>query len=539
MFNHVSEKLSSNRNPTWSRVSTFLTAALMGGIGAFFVLRVFRWPVGHDQSWLLYAASQVLHGVKLNGAELVETNPPFIVWFMSLPVVLGQMLHLGILNGFRVFVIGVVAITSAWSALLFYRLRRPTSLLLWLFLLLLCVDGWSVAILNDVGQREHLVVFLLLPYLLVAAFRIEGRTLPLAESLLIGIVAAVAMCLKPQHLLDLAVVELLVLYRLRNLRAWVHPTWVALTAGCFVYLVSARLFAPSYFANIIPLLVETYWGLNAPLLEVLQREWVALFWAAVCCVVYLLQRRHLRMRTLITIIMAAAFGALLAYVQQHKGWVYQSICFRFFVYLALGLIAIDVLDRLVLREAGEDSHPVKFLHAGAVSLVVFAVVFAALFSHLQNVPYGSEPRRHLAAIYGAYPRGTVVALYSPSPWEFPIVIDQGKVWGSRYFHLWMLPAIMRSEDPADTDKDHHLSAEKEAQLVGLLRTTEAEDLAHWQPQVVVEDPCGGPDFCAELHREHFAKLVDWFSVSPEFREQWSHYSFQRSVNGLDVYTRTR
>ena len=55
--------------------------------------------VGHDQAWILYAANAVMHGVQLNGPRLIEVDPPFIVWFFSLPALLARLLHISLSAG--------------------------------------------------------------------------------------------------------------------------------------------------------------------------------------------------------------------------------------------------------------------------------------------------------------------------------------------------------------------------------------------------------------------------------------------------------
>ena len=48
----------------------------------FYLLYVFFLShIWGDQAFLLYAAKEVLAGVKLDGPRLIEVNPPLIVWF--------------------------------------------------------------------------------------------------------------------------------------------------------------------------------------------------------------------------------------------------------------------------------------------------------------------------------------------------------------------------------------------------------------------------------------------------------------------------
>lgn len=65
-----------------------LLAGLVGTTLGLGLDRILLGRPGLDQPWLLYAASQMLHGVRLDGQWLLETNPPFVVWFYSIPVIL-------------------------------------------------------------------------------------------------------------------------------------------------------------------------------------------------------------------------------------------------------------------------------------------------------------------------------------------------------------------------------------------------------------------------------------------------------------------
>ena len=77
--------------------------------------------------------------------------------------------------------------------------------------------------LDDRGQREYFTAFLLLPYVLWAASRLQSIALPSTEILAVTFFAVVGICLKPQHVLDIIAVELLVLLRLRKGAAVVSP----------------------------------------------------------------------------------------------------------------------------------------------------------------------------------------------------------------------------------------------------------------------------------------------------------------------------
>ena len=499
--------------------------------------------VGHDQAWDLYAANQMLHGVTLNGPKLIEVNPPFLVWFFSLPALLANALHISLAAGFRTFWTVGITCLIAWSASLYRRVFRASSLGMWLFVLCAMYVATVPISFDDRGQREYCVAFLLMPFILWASSRLKNVPLPLAETFAITTVAAIGVCLKPQHVLDVIVVELFVLIRLRSLRRWFQPALIALVAGPVVYLLAVRLFAPLYLRDIMPLLVETYWGFNKTWSAMAHTATKHVIAFAVALTLFILLRSRLRVAPLIACVLAAGTGALLAYVQQHKGWYYQLLTLQILSYFAVALICCDIAERMWLEwgarthrtEAGYVRTPV------CIGLAVLACVIAGSLEFRQQPqpsPYLGAQKIRLARIYSEYPPGTAVSLLAEEPWEWPEVLDQNKVWASRYMHLWLLPAIVRSQDPLDKDTAHHLSAPKIAELSSLLRRTTSEDLADWRPPVVVvEEPCGDPDICATMKRIGYSGLLDWFMRDPQFREQWSHYRYQKIVGDMQVYTR--
>lgn len=503
-----------------------------------------RAPMGVDQAWDLYAANAVLHGVTLNGPRLVETNPPFLIWFFSLPAMLANALHISLSAAFRVFWILSITSLIAWSASLYRRACKTSALGTWLFVLCAMYMATIPIPPDDRGQREYFVAFLLLPYILWASSRLQNIPLPRAETFVVTTLAAIGVCLKPQHVLDVVAVELLVLIRLRSLRRWFEPALIALAVGLVLYLFVVRIFSPLYLHNIMPLLVETYWGFNKTLSAMAHTAAKHVIAFAVAIVFYAGLRRRLRIEPFIACLLAAATGALLAYIQQHKGWYYQLLTLQIFTYFAVGIIACDIAERLWLEwrartrraETGQLRTPICI----GLAFLAFVIALSLRFQHLQRMPYWDEREVRLAGIYSEYPSGTAVDLLGETPWEWPEVLDQNKVWASRYNHLWLLPAIVRSQDPLDTDRSHHLSSAKTEELSSLLRRTVAEDLAHWTPTVVViEEPCCDPDIRPALSRIGYSGLLDWFERDPQFRDQWSHYRYQKTVEDMQVYTRVQ
>jgi hypothetical protein len=188
------------------------------------------------------------------------------------------------------------------------------------------------------------------------------------------------------------------------------------------------------------------------------------------------------------------------------------------------------------RPLGADGEK-RSIRTVVAAVVVLLAVVLGMRGRRHMAPYPEVRKAELAAIYAEYPKGTSVDFLSVYAWEFPVVLEQEKVLGSRYLHLWILPAIIRTEDAGGYELKGPTKPGQTASLSALLRGNEAQDLERWKPAVVVVDRCTLHQFCDSEQR--FGSLVSWFQIDSGFREQWSHYELEKTLDGLDVYTRTR
>lgn len=524
------------------RFSIWIFAAASGAYWAFQNVPTWVAHITHDAGWDIYAANAVLHGVQLNGPHLVEVDPPFLVWFFTLPVLLARVLHISLPTGFHLFEIVSTTALIAWSAMLYRRVCRSSLLSTWMFVLAMMYVATGPVSLEDRGQREYFVAFLLLPYVLWTAARLRGELLPRAQTLLLAVFAVVAVCLKPQHVIDIVAVELLVLIRMRSFRAWWRPALLLLVLGPVVYVFCVWLFNPAYFRDVVPLLRDTYWGFDRPWSVVLRGMVKPSAALGTALLLYVILRRRLRTEPFVAVLLAISAGALAAYLQQHKGWSYHVLVLQIFSYLAIAVVCLDIAERMAFERRGilllAGTNRVYTTALVSVALVAFLITGKVRVAHMQAIDYPQKAKSELASIYSAYPPGTPVDLLAVDAWEWPEVLEQNKVWSSRYNHLWLLPAIVRSQDPLDPEVAHHLSSAKIDTLSTLLRQTVAEDLEYWHPSVVVIDPCGEVvNICGGLSRAGYSGLLDWFSRNPQFREEWSHYRYQKTVGQMQVYTR--
>src|SRR5690348_7535963 len=175
-----------------------IAGAMLGLSIAIFLLQ----PFWDDPSWYLYVASRWLAGAHLYGRELVDVDPPLIIWISAIGVALGHLLEISSIAAQKLLLAAMLIGSIAWSLSIIRRLEGPGSnrFCLWLAVALCYVAVVHVPPLFVFGQREHFLIALVLPYLILTASRLQGRTVASWEAAGIGLSAALGICLKPHHL---------------------------------------------------------------------------------------------------------------------------------------------------------------------------------------------------------------------------------------------------------------------------------------------------------------------------------------------------
>jgi hypothetical protein len=181
-----------------------------------------------DMAFLLYTAGRVLDGARLY-VDVVEINPPLIVALNLPAVLLARALGVSDIAVLRLLLsmalLGSLAF-SAWALRLALGVDRTglRPLVLLLAFALFLAPG------NDFGQREHLLVALALPYVLLAVARADGRPAAALPAFAAGLLAGIGLALKPHFLLVWVAIEGYAAWRLRASR----PSHEAVGAVAFL-----------------------------------------------------------------------------------------------------------------------------------------------------------------------------------------------------------------------------------------------------------------------------------------------------------------
>lgn len=497
----------------------------------FRLISLFRYTASYcDQGFLLYAAQRVLGGAQISGPQLVEGNPPLIIWFSTLPVILGHALNSSPFLMLKVIVFSMIGVSALWSARILRivgAVNSPALLYATSASVLsaeILLKGWVFA------EREHLLVILILPYIFSAIFAGRSRLRP-AELCILGTAAGIAVCFKPQHALILVALELFLAIWNRSLRRLLSPDLLFAALAVFAYVVIARLAVPLYFTATLPLLRETYWAFGwTNTHDLIRSERYFILFSCLALVAFDLTRHKLRFSIAPGAFLACSLASSIAFYVQHDGGPNRAYPQCAFLFLAICWIAIEKIPPAVAARW-------KFSSQFAASSLILTLALLPFLNKLRE--FGPIPRSLPDTVFPQYPPQTSVFLFSITPVAFPAVTQHHLVWASRFLHLWMLPAIVQNEsaEAGGPAPRKVLPPDVVAQLAALQRVEVAEDIRRWKPAVVVVSRCQRLYLYTCYGLEYGFDLLGWFQKSPQFAAEWANYRFQTSQDDFDVYTR--
>ena len=530
------------------------------GAGGMTCLLALLPAVGHDQTWCLYVAGRMLHGVRLYGPELLESNPPLVMWMMLLPAAAARLLHLPVATLFKVAVVALAAASALACHGILRRMEpRISRTAMWGYgFAFMAITGAMPA--RDFGQREHLLVLLCLPYVLAAALDVAALgaqqsevRLPVSVRVAIGIAAGLGFSLKPHHLLVPLAVEGLVAWQrsadeglerrsgIGRVRGLLRPEPLAILATCLAYLGAIRWLTPEYISTIVPILRDTYWAVGGLTMRRLVVEAVELHVLAAVAIglwVWLkLMRGRGRCSPLVEVLLAAGAASTVAYYVQGTGWYYQQIPGLSFFSFAF---CVEVSELATLAGAGRGMRMPAWAPKLAGGLAALAIVLTAYFSGYTltrplNFPSGLSNVPDPNFFAGLAPGTPVAILTTVVDDSVPPVATYRLLWAQRQNNLWTLPAILRNESPGPGDPRRQIQPERLAQLDAMQHAWMVEDLARWKPPLVLVARCQDPAVHCQVLEDRHDDLLAWFERDPAFRAEFAAYRYLRSAGDYDAY----
>ena len=193
---------------------------------------------------------------------------------------------------------------------------------------------------GDLGQREHLLVAAILPYLALFARSLDGERPALRDALIAGVLAGLGCALKPRYAGVFVVLE--------GLAAAARPEPVPRqVARCrrtmLAYVGLVALFCPAYLRRAVPLALALYGATDVPLRHLLADSLRLIFGQAVAFGLWWNRRHRMPEGNLMLTLVVFAITSTVICFMDGKDWFYHRLPATIATVLALMCWAASAL----------------------------------------------------------------------------------------------------------------------------------------------------------------------------------------------------
>ena len=511
------------------------TVALGLGLAAAWMALQYLAPIDHDSGAILYFSERWWGGERLY-VDLIDVNPPLVFILNLLPVLLAKATGLGTPAALTTTVFAAI-LASTWTVWRLLLARsgamvadRPGTLTATFVPIVLLLSLVSV---SELGQREHLMLVLGMPYLTLAALRLEGVRIGWTATIAIAVTGAAAFALKPFFLIVPLAVEAFVLV-MRRRAAFSDPVPWVMAGFWALYGAAIVVFFPAFVQDILPTTFELYSRLGeASPMVAFNRTFLPLEIAILAVAGTALL---LRLSSVTQVFAIAVIAMAATTVVQGKGWNHQWAHADMGLVLLAGAIIAAAVDRFGPRDPGHRRR------LGAVTGV--AVLMLAFMSTANDEPPWERMNRfgpggRLGAQIGLVEREqaqghknlSYLAL-SPGIYPyFPMVSYTGTRMAMPYMSMWVLQGVYHqcpASGPLVFNRAEAMSrAERhvfEAVTDGFVRN---------KPRLLVVDRVPGMPTCDGQIFDYLA----YFLQNPRFAEEFLNYQMLTVFERYIVYRR--
>ena len=381
------------------------------------------------------------------------------------------------------------------------------------------------------GQREHIMFVACAPYLIASMARAEAVALGRGAALAIGLVAGVALAMKPHYLAIPAAVELYLLLR-RGWRATLFdPIPWAIGLMSAVHLALMYTVFADFGHVIMPLAVEAY----APIGDsgwrdvlgsnVLAPTLIALLIFGIIAIVF---TKTISARVLVVF----GIGAALSAIAQAKGWPYHVLPALSAAILLAALTVSQTVDRYLPISRSGHHLPVAVISATLMVLLYFQAALYTPPFYKQRQFQDSIGGRLQHIIEQNAPNRTILAL---SPGIYPLwpminYID-GRM-AMRFLTLWVLQGVYATCDdfpalynPPDT------MGESEKFVFDAV----SDDFAREHPDLLIVDRIAGIPRCQGKEFDY----LEYFLQNRTFADAFEGYDHLMDFDRYRIYRRKK
>ncbi len=455
-----------------------------------------------DVAWYLYAAGQLLDGARL-GEDIVEVNAPLIIVLSMGIEALARLLGCSAI----VLTPWLVTALSCASLAACARLARPWSAAVRQSLLIGLAYVLFIDIGGMVGQREHLLVMLVMPYVCSLVRLADRDPIDHSPAVAAGLAAAVGFALKPFFVPAWIALEAYVAVRRGVSTLW-RPQFVAMLAAFLLYALGVVLWTPDYLAFAAESLsLYRAYQPYGDLPVILSRSLAFVLFAALLAY----RGAGSMARSLVDVFALLAVMLSVAVFLQDKGWLYQ-----WYPATALAMILLAVA-------AGACSTSSRFVTpSGVQAMAALVIVLLTMRTYSFWTKDSAEREALQLAVQRHAGNGAVLALSSHLHAGFPLVNETSVRWASRYPTMWQLPAFCDRATP-EAGCDPQERRFRDSVLV---------DLTSARPALILVDDLPPTPSLVEFD------YLEYFRQDPRFADALANYRFLQQIGRYRILVRS-
>jgi hypothetical protein len=368
-----------------------------------------------------------------------------------------------------------------------------------------------------------------LPYLLLAAGRAEGATIPRSLRIGVGLAAGIAFSLKPHFLLYPALIELYVLYSVGWRRGLKDVLPWAMLGMVLAHVAFMLIVTPQYVTFLFPMVLRFYSQVgDSDTWEVVTGAYVLptlLVLMPLAAFSLFLSRSKLTR----TIAIWVVCGVIICVVQS-KGWRYQAMPALAGTLLLAAMTIAEMIDRYLPRERTQQRLPVAVLTATFMILFYYQQALANRPFYKQ-MDFDDSVTATLIHIVETQAPNKRILVLSPGIYpHYPLVNYTGAHMTMRFQTMWLLQGIYANCEeyaPLYNSPDQMSDAEK------FIYTTVSQDFAKQRPDLIIVDKVAGIPKCQWRSFDY----LEYFMRNPQFAQAFRHYQVYMEFDRYVIYTR--
>jgi hypothetical protein len=434
--------------------------------------------VNCDVSYFLNAVKNILQGASLY-KDIYEPNAPFSFYFWIVPIYLSSVLNISEILCYYIFIaiFTGVSLLLSWKLLLNVFQKSPSSLHCLIFLSLSFV--FLVYPTGNLGQREHMMAVLTVPYILLCLSRLSRFPVDNKISLISGVLAGMGLAFKPHFCLLPLIVEFYLRAIGRVRVDWRRPELTGMLGFLVIYHVLWFWYIDGY-GNMLKLAWHSQWAyyININYLTFTSHA-IPFAITTILFIYYIIFYSISRTeKNIISLMYVVVVYYFIITLLQRKGFPYH-----FYPTIVASSILSPLIIYRMLQRKIRSCNLDRLIVLGLIIMLLLGMT--KVYWHYHIYRQGEIPRLITLAKQFAEGKNFYFISTYVRP-GFPVVSHARTSWPYHFTHLWPLPARYKDFHPGTQRHPFH-PLDGMDEIEQFVFATVIEDLLNHPPALLVVD----------------------------------------------------